>query len=126
MPLIKDYYHILGVEKEASSEEVKKAYRKMARTYHPDLNQDKPGCEERLKEINEAYQVLGDEGKRRLYDLSSRSSFNGYSYPQGNSSDDLIEILRVFSNGGLGLRGWGGCKGRGFGKRGYGRWRGNF
>ena len=77
----------------------------MARTYHPDLNQDKPGCEERLKEINEAYQVLGDEGKRRLYDLSSRSSFNGYSYPQGNSSDDLIEILRVFSNGGLGLRG---------------------
>ena len=43
MPLIKDYYHILGVEKEASREEVKKAYRKMARAYHPDLNQDKPG-----------------------------------------------------------------------------------
>jgi len=123
---VKDYYRLLGVDRESSGEEIKKAYRKMARTYHPDLNQDKPGYEERLKEINEAYQVLRDEGKRRLYDLSGRSSFNGYSYHQGNSSDDLIEILRVFSNSGLGLRGWGGCKGRGLGKRGCGRWRGNF
>jgi DnaJ-class molecular chaperone len=55
----------LGVEKEASGKEIKKAYRKLALQYHPDRNQGDPGCEERLKEVNEAYQILGDEEKRR-------------------------------------------------------------
>jgi len=122
----KDFYQILGVSKQASEEEIKKAYRKLAMEYHPDRNQDKPGCEELLKDINEAYQVLGDEGKRRRYDLWRQQPFNRHVYYQEDLSDDLIGILRVFSRGGFGMRGLGGCKGRGFARRGCGRWKGNF
>ena len=123
---VKDYYLLLGVEREASREEIKKAYRKLAMEYHPDRNQDKHGCEELLKDINEAYQVLGNEEKRRRYDISCLQSFNRHLYDQEGFSDDLFEILRVFSRGGFGTKGLGGCRGRGFGKRGCGRWRGNF
>src|ERR1700749_4396646 len=59
-----DYYKVLGVDKKASQEEIKKAYRKLARKYHPDTNKD-PGAEERFKQISEAYDVLGDEDKRK-------------------------------------------------------------
>jgi molecular chaperone DnaJ len=120
---VKDYYWLLGVEREASGEEIKKAYRKLAMDYHPDRNQDKPGCEERLKDINEAYQVLGNEEKRRRYDLSCRQPFNRHVYYQENLSDDLIEIFRVFSRGGFGIKGFGGCRGMGLGKRGCRRWK---
>ncbi|MFO8101450.1 MAG: J domain-containing protein [Dehalococcoidia bacterium] len=64
----KDYYRILGVDKSASEKDIKKAYRKLARQYHPDVNPDKPDAEARFKEINEAYQVLSDKEKRRKYD----------------------------------------------------------
>jgi len=63
----KDYYNILGVIKSAKDDELKKAYRKLALKYHPDKNQS-PGAEEKFKEINEAYEVLSDEKKRRIYD----------------------------------------------------------
>ena len=124
--VIKNYYQILGVDREASGEEIKKAYRKLAMEYHPDRNQDRPGCEEYLKEINEAYQVLGDEGKRRQYDLWRQQPFyRRVDYPE-DLSDDLIEFLRLFSRRSFGLRGLGGCKGRGLGKRGCRRWKDNF
>ena len=64
----KDYYQILGVEKKASQAEVKKAYRKLALEYHPDRNPGDSQAEDKFKEINEAYQVLGDEDKRAKYD----------------------------------------------------------
>ena len=64
----KDYYKILGVSKNASQEEIKKAYRKLARKYHPDANPDDKKAEERFKEVSEAYEVLGDEEKRKQYD----------------------------------------------------------
>lgn len=64
----KDYYQILGVEKKATADEIKKAYRKLARKYHPDANANNPEAEEKFKEIGEAYAVLKDHQKRQRYD----------------------------------------------------------
>src|SRR5690349_21037254 len=64
----KDYYKILGVSKTASEDEIRKAFRKLARQYHPDVAGNKAGAEEKFKEINEAYEVLSDPEKRRKYD----------------------------------------------------------
>lgn len=123
---VKDYYRLLGVEREASGEEIKKAYRKLAMEYHPDRNRDKPGSEELLKDINEAYQVIGDEEKRRQYDLRHQQPFIRHVYYQKDLSDELIDILRIFSRGSFGMKGSGGCKGRGFRSRGCRRRKFNF
>ena len=64
----KDYYKALGVEKNATNDQIKKAYRKLARQYHPDVNPNNPEAERKFKEINEAHEVLSDEEKRRKYD----------------------------------------------------------
>lgn len=77
MPQTKDYYDILGVDEDASAKEIKKAYRDLARKYHPDRNPDKPDTEDRFKEIQEAYSVLSDEEKRDQYD--ARRRFGGFS-----------------------------------------------
>src|SRR6201985_359955 len=62
-----DFYQILGVARDASQDEIQRAYRKLARTYHPDVNHD-PGAEDRVKEASEAYDVLSDPETRRRYD----------------------------------------------------------
>jgi curved DNA-binding protein len=64
----KDYYKVLGVDKKASEKDIKKAFRRLARQYHPDVNPDDPQAEERFKEVNEAYEVLSDTDKRQKYD----------------------------------------------------------
>jgi molecular chaperone DnaJ len=64
----KDYYRVLGVSKDASKEDIKKAYRKLAQTHHPDANPDDPGAESRFKEVSEAHAVLSNDEKRREYD----------------------------------------------------------
>ncbi len=69
----KDYYKILGVSKEADEKEIKKAYRKLARQYHPDVNPNDKSAEAKFKEINEAYEVLSDAEKRRKYDQLGQS-----------------------------------------------------
>ena len=63
----KDYYQILGVNRNANNADLKKAYFKMAKEYHPDVNKSE-GAKEKFAEINEAYETLGDEGKKRIYD----------------------------------------------------------
>jgi curved DNA-binding protein len=69
MPVeFKDYYKVLGVPRNASDEDIKKAFRKLARQYHPDVAKEKKGAEEKFKEINEAYEVLGDPQNRKKYD----------------------------------------------------------
>lgn len=81
MPTTKDYYDILGVKRDASAEEIKKAYRKLARKYHPDVNPGDPSAEERFKEVSEAYHVLIDPEARKKYDHMGHQAFaDGFDF----------------------------------------------
>ena len=78
----KDYYKVLGVPKDASADQIKKAYRKLAKQFHPDANADNASAEAKFKEVGEAYEVLSDEKKRAEYD-EARSLFGsgGFRFP---------------------------------------------
>jgi len=100
-----DYYDILGVAKSASSEEIKKAYRKQALEWHPDRHQDnKEAAEKRFKEINEAYQVLVDVQKRRNYDQFGHAAFTpgggGFSRGEGSRGGQSGPFTYTYSTGG--------------------------
>lgn len=114
----RDYYQVLGLEKGASEEEIKKAYRKLAKEYHPDLHPGDKNAEETFKEIGEAYEVLSDPDKRAKYDQFGHAAFDpnaGYSGGSGFSGfggfggiDDLGDILgNIFGGGFSGFGGSG-------------------
>lgn len=123
----KDYYKILGVDKSATEKEIKQAFRKQAKQWHPDANQNNPNAEARFKEVNEAYEVLSDATKRSTYDQFGSVNpqdfgFGGGGAPGGGrysyttSTDDMggspfADILEQF----LGGRNGRGTRGRGAG-----------
>jgi curved DNA-binding protein len=99
----KDYYKILGVNKSASNEDIKKAYRKLAMKYHPDRNKDNKAAEERFKEISEAYAVLSDSEKRKQYDMFGAEGFQKrYSQEDIFRGFDFSDILKEFGVGNVG------------------------
>ena len=115
----RDYYEVLGVAKQASQDEIKKAYRKLAVQYHPDKNPGDHAAEEKFKEVGEAYDVVGDEQKRAAYDRYGHAAFAG-GMPAGGAGGfhDPFDIFReVFGGGGGGdifetFFGGGGRRGR--------------
>ena len=109
----KDYYKSLGVPKNATAPEIKKAYRKLARQYHPDANKNDAKAEEKFKEISEAYDVLSDEKRRKEYD-EARSLFGGGGFRmpsgagpggQGGFTFDIGDILGNARAGGASAAG---------------------
>ena len=121
--ITKDYYNTLGLTLEASEQDIKKAYRKLAMQYHPDRNGNDLESEERIKKINEAYQILGDEEKRRHYDLQYRQPLENYVFFEEGVDDDFVAMLRKFYQMGFNTKRTVGCKRRGFGRGGCGRWK---
>lgn len=108
----RDYYEVLGVDKNASEDEIKKAYRKIAIKYHPDRNPDDPKAEEKFKEAAEAYSVLNDAQKRQQYDQfgfdGPGGGFGGFGDGAGFSMDDIFSMFGDVFGGGAGFGGFGG------------------
>ncbi|GAB4340342.1 MAG: molecular chaperone DnaJ [Phototrophicales bacterium] len=96
--MAKDYYDILGVSRNASKEEIKKAFRKLARQYHPDVS-TAPDAEERFKEINEAYEVLSDDEKRSRYDRFGHAGVSGTGGFSNMGAADFADIFNEFFGG---------------------------
>lgn len=101
----RDYYEVLGVQRGASGDEIKKAFRRLARKYHPDANKE-PGAEDKFKEIGEAYEVLSNDQKRAAYDRYGHAAFEGAGGMGGAGAGmdfdfgDIFDIFNSFAGGG--------------------------
>ncbi len=102
----RDYYEILGIDRKAQPDEIKKAYRNLAKKYHPDLNKDNPEAEQKFKEVREAYEILSDEQKRTRYDQYGHAGvddngfegFGGGGFGDFGGFDDIFDMF--FGGGG--------------------------
>ncbi len=99
----RDYYEVLGVQRNVSEEEVKRAYRKLAVKFHPDKNPDDPHAEEKFKEIGEAYDVLMDPDKREAYDRFGHAAFAQGTAARGGFHDPFDIFREVFGGAGGGI-----------------------
>ncbi|HQU71435.1 MAG TPA: DnaJ domain-containing protein, partial [Calditrichia bacterium] len=97
----RDYYEVLGVSREASPEEIKSAYRKLAMQYHPDRNPGNAEAEDKFKEAAEAYEILSHQEKRQRYDRFGHEGMGG-GYDFGGAGFDLSDALRMFMEQGFG------------------------
>src|SRR6266550_137168 len=106
MSVATDYYAALGVRRDADADEIKKAYRRLARELHPDVNPD-PQTQERFKEITQAYEVLSDPGKRQMYDMGADPFAQaGAAGPGGfGAGFPFSDIMDAFFGTGAGPRG---------------------
>lgn len=93
----KDYYRILGVPEDADESTIKKAFRKLAKQYHPDTNNGNPEAEKKFREINEAYSVLSDEGKRKEYDESRKVGQNSFGENEKQSTRKKSQTANPFA-----------------------------
>jgi DnaJ-class molecular chaperone len=98
-----DYYETLGVERDASPAEVKRAFRRLARELHPDVNDHDPEAEEKFKAAAEAYEVLSDPERRRTYDAYGHEGLRGGGFPEGAGFGSVDEIFQAFFGGGIGF-----------------------
>jgi molecular chaperone DnaJ len=113
----RDYYEILEVGRTASPEEIKKAYRKAAKKYHPDTNRTDPSAEQKFKEAAEAYDVLSDEEKRRIYDQYGHEGLRGRGVAPDFTYANVQDIFEQIFGGGFGDLFGGGARGRRAGPR---------
>ena len=104
---MRDYYEILGVDRGATPEEIKKAYRKLAVRYHPDKNPGDKAAEEQFKEASNAYSVLSDPEKRRVYDIRGHAGVHGMGFEGYRTMDDVFTDLNLDDIFGRGFGGFG-------------------
>ena len=102
----RDYYDILGVSRGATADDIKRAHRKLARQYHPDMNKNNPSATEKFKEVQEAYDVLSDAEKRRAYDQFGHAGVDGVGAGAGGPGADPFEAFRRGTSRGNGRRQW--------------------
>jgi DnaJ-class molecular chaperone len=113
----KDYYHVLGLMPDTSQDEVKRAYRRLAMQHHPDRNRDDPHSEDKLKEINEAYRILGDPVKRWAYDQIRIPHAQAHPFMSSRFVHiDLETLLQRFTGWDREILRHRFCKKRGFGR----------
>jgi len=109
MAVKRDYYDVLGIDRNADEKTIKKAYRKLAKKYHPDTNAGNPDAADKFKEVNEAYDVLGDPKKKKMYDQFGHAAFEAGAEPVQvpvDSADSRVVAMAAIRNFTLMVKTW--------------------